>query len=102
LKIHSKVWDKFITHFNNNISPESPLKIKPTKETVEIEGKPLSPRALVEEKGALLYLSNDKWQSLTNNHLANVIQKTMDEDAAKPPVHWTKAAAELAFHNSHR
>lgn len=100
LKIHGKVWDKFITHYNNNISPEAPLKVKPSKETVEIEGKSLSPRALVEEKGAILYLSKDKWQSLTNNHLADTIQRTMDKDAAKP-VDWARAVAEIAYRNSH-
>lgn len=99
LKIHGSVWDKFLAHFNNYISPEAPLKVKPSKETVEIEGKPLAPRALVEEEGAILYLSKGKWQSLTNNNLESVIQRTMDLDGAKP-VNWATAVAEVAFRNS--
>lgn len=92
-KIHPKVWDKFIEHFNNNISPDTPLKYKPAKDTLEIEGKPLTGWAKFEEAGALLFLEKGKFKSLTNEHLSTFIDKKMDADAAKP-VDWKKAAAE--------
>lgn len=92
-QIHGKIWKNFVEHWNDSIAPETPLVFKPSNDTTEINGKPLEGWTRFEKANALLFLEKGKFKSLTNEHLKTLIDKKMEENAAKP-MNWTKAVAE--------
>lgn len=82
LQIHDSVWHKAISHLNENVLEEGFIKFKPADNTTDMEGKRLIGQALLEKKGAALYVDIDgKLRSLTNLQLNTVIKKPWQGNA---------------------
>lgn len=60
LQYHKEVWARGVKHMNENIFGGEYVKAKPEANIETLDGKPLTVRAKIEGKGAILYLDKDK------------------------------------------